>query len=82
MRTKTMRTKIVAAISAATVLTVFSAGASFAATAKVPSNADDHFVTKPTTGNKIDLAATIEVDAKGYPTKQSQQLLFDEMDFQ
>ena len=77
-----MRTKIIAAISAATVLTVFTAGASFAATVKVPSNADDHFVTKPTAGNKIDLGATIEVDDKGYPTKQSQQLLFDEMDFQ
>jgi len=48
----------------------------------VASNAKDHFVTKPTDGNKIDLGATIEVDDKGYPTKKSQQLLFDEMDFQ
>jgi hypothetical protein len=77
-----MRTKIIAAISAATVLTLFTTGASFAATAKVPSNANDHFVTKPTAGNKIDLGATIEVDDKGYPTKQSQQTLFDEMNFQ
>ena len=61
---------------------LFSVDAGFAASAKVQSNADDHFVTRPAGSSKIDLGATIEVDADGYPIKESQQLLFDEFDFQ
>ncbi len=76
------RTDAIGGISAALALVLFSADAGFAASAKVQSNADDHFVTPPAGSRKIDLGATIEIDADGYPIKESQQLLFDEFDFQ
>ena len=76
------RTDTKAGISAALALMLFSVDAGFAASEKVQSNADDHFVTRPAGSSKIDLGATIEVDADGYPVKESQQLLFDEIDFQ
>jgi hypothetical protein len=77
-----MTTNTIAPISAVTALMLFAASASFADPEAIQSNANDHFVTPPSNGNKIDLGATIEVDDKGYPTKESQQTLFDEMDFQ
>lgn len=49
---------------------------------KVPSNASDSFVTKTGRSMKIDLGATIDIDAKGYPTQESQKILYDEMDYQ
>jgi hypothetical protein len=63
-------------------LLALASPASAADKSKIPSNADDHFVTKPTDGNKIDLGVSIEVDDEGYPTKKSQQALFDEIDYQ
>jgi len=50
--------------------------------ASVPSNANDSFVTKPAGSKEIDLGATIEVDAKGYPKLESFQTIYDEMDYQ
>lgn len=67
-----------------TCIGLFAINSSFAQEmkSKVPSNASDSFVTKTGSSMKIDLGATIEIDAKGYPTQESQKILYDEMDYQ
>jgi len=65
-----------------TILIALSSAMSNAQEPFIPSNADDAFITKPGTDRKIDLGATIEVDVQGYPTKESIETLYDEMDYQ
>ena len=48
----------------------------------VASNANDAFITKLTAGSQIGLGDEIEVDSKGYPTLNSFDTLYNEMDRQ
>ncbi len=48
----------------------------------VPSNANDDFISKPVGGTEFDLGQSYEVDALGYPTKNSIATLHAEMDYQ
>lgn len=66
-------------ISTALVLVTSVVSASHAG---VPSNHNDEFITTPKGKTSIDFGQTIEVDAKGLPTKSSFQKIYDEMDYQ
>ena len=81
MNAKTL-TKSIMALATTSIITTAAFGAIAASAGTVRSNANDDFISKPVGGTEFDLGQSYEVDALGYPTKDSIATLHAEMDYQ